>query len=216
MADLRAQKVSSLVPEGPGAMDLLFAHLNLRFNPFGELAARERGRLAVVEIPEIVPGHVVQYIGRAGRGKSTHLRGLEAALAEARYEYLPKGQHRFLTSPESCDFLLLDEAQRLYPTELRRLFASFERLVLGTHWSLSMFSRRPFLTIKIRGLSQKKLRLVVDKRIEWARRAPGPVPFLTDADLDALIARFGDDLRSIERLLYDSFQQLEAPLRVRI
>lgn len=197
------------------ASNLPFAHLNLRKNPFGELLPHERGVLAVVEIPTIIPGEVLQYVGRSGRGKSTHLRGLAHHFSQARYEYLAKGQHRFVTLPKDCDFLLLDEAQRLYPSELKRLFANFPKLVLGVHWSLTLFSRRRFRTINIKGLSLQKLRLVVDKRIEWARRDAGPVPFIADEELRWLGDRFGDDLRSMEAFLYDIFQKLQRPERVR-
>ena len=214
MTDAHTGRPSTKKNVHHGMNTLSFAHLNLRKNPFGQLWPSERGALAVIDLPEIVSGEVLQYIGRSGRGKSTHLQGLASAFAEARYEYVPKGQHHFLTSSTDCDFLLLDEAQRLFPRELQRLFSAFPKLVLGTHWSLSLFSRRRFQTKKIRGLSLQKLRLVVDKRIDWARRNAGPVPFLEDPELLLLIDRYGDDLRSMESFLYDVFQNLHAPERV--
>ena len=64
-------------------LNLPFAHLNLRFNPFGEATPEERAKLAVVDIERFAqrlcaPGFAVQFIGEHGRGKSTHLLALHA------------------------------------------------------------------------------------------------------------------------------------------
>ena len=41
------------------------------------------------------------------------------------------------------------------------------------------------------------LRRLVDRRMEWARRRPGPLPRIDEAELAALSARHGSDIRAI-------------------
>lgn len=197
-------------------MQLLFSHLNLRHNPFGELDKQQRGAVAVVDCPDIEPGQVWQYIGDAGRGKSTHLLALLHHFPTAQFEYIPRGQHHFVTDPTRCDFLLLDEAQRLSWPQRRRLFAHFPRLVLGTHRDLSDWTQRPTHTRYLRGLDVDKLAKVAAARIQLARRGPGPLPQIPRRELQRLIDFFGDDLRSIEAALYETFQQLKEPGDVKV
>lgn len=193
---------------------LPFAHLNLRWNPFGEPAREERAALAVVDLPELRPGDVVQFVGPCGRGKSTHLLALAARHPGARLERVPLGCDRF-EGPVTEPFLL-DEADRVRPGLLRRLLETAPTLAIGAHEDLSGLSSRPLRTIRVGGLTAAKLRAVVDRRIEWARRGPGPVPRVSDASLARLIDRHGDHLRGIENHLYDRLQTMEGPDDVQV
>ena len=76
---------------------LPFSHLNLRRNPFGELTAAERTRLAIVEFDAALqhlksPRSVVQVVGEKGYGKTTHLLALAAQFSEHAYVHIPEGQ----------------------------------------------------------------------------------------------------------------------------
>jgi hypothetical protein len=63
----------------------------------------------------------------------------------------------------------------------------------------------------LRGLDVTRLRGIVERRIDWARRAPGPVPEVSDDALRALIRRHGDDVRAIEGTLYEAIQSMKEP-----
>jgi hypothetical protein len=192
-------------------MELPFAHLNLRFNPFGEAGLDERPSLAVVDVPALLPGDVVQFVGASGRGKTTHLLALRARHPGAAYERLDEGQDRCRCRVSASVLLLLDEAQRLRPSLLRLLLRREGPVALGTHVDLSAAARRPIPTILLRRLDVPKLRRIVERRIAWARRADGPVPEVPDAALRALIERHGDDVRAIEGTLYDAIQYMKEP-----
>lgn len=194
---------------------LAYEHLNLRFNPFGELDPDLRARVAVLQPIELQPGDVVQVLGAAGRGKSTHLLAWHHATPSSAYEYIPEGSDGLRTQPlPSCFFV--DEAQRLSRRELARLFQSVPRLALATHDDLSRHTRRPVRTMVLRGLDAPRLARILSARIEAARRASGPVPTVSDQALSNLLLRFGDDLRSMENYLYDVFQALEGPCDVQV
>jgi len=194
------------------ALALPFAHLNLRLNPFGEPPVAARASLAIVDLPELRAGDPVQLIGESGRGKTTHLLALRARHPDAAYERLHEGEHRLRTAPPAAGVFLLDEAQRLRPADLRRLGARAGLvLAFGTHDDLSPIVGRPLRTVRVDVVGAARLRAIVDRRIEWARRAPGPVPRISDSALATLVARYGTDVRAIEGALYDAVQRMEEP-----
>lgn len=199
------------------APGLPFAHLNLRFNPFGEPAPEERDGLAIVDLPEFGPGEVVQFLGESGHGKTTHLLALRARDPRAVYEKLEEGEDRWRSCPSGPAPFLLDEAQRIRRSWRRRLFAEARTLALGTHEDLSAYSDRPVRTVRLVGLTTPpRLRDIVDRRIEWARRGPGPVPVVPDPTLRVLMERHGGDVRAIFGLLYDSLQKQKEPGHVQV
>lgn len=192
-------------------LSLPFIHLNLRRNPFGEVPREEVGRVAVVDVPPLSPGDVLQIMGEAGRGKTTTLLALLHQHPTAAYEYLAEGETTLKTPLSQIpEIFLLDEAQRLSRRLLKKLFLRAKTLVLATHEDLSPLSPRPMRTITIRGMDASRLTKILERRVEWARRGPGPVPRFPPEAIHALLDRYGDDLRSMEDHLYLTFQSLEA------
>jgi hypothetical protein len=194
---------------------LPFAHLNLRINPFGELPREERGRAACVPELDCPPGSVIQVLGAAGRGKSTHLLGWHTQHPGSLYEYVGEGADTLVcrTLPALC---FIDEAQRLRRAELARLFERAERLVISSHDDLSRQTTRPLRTLVLRGVTPARLERMLARRVELARPGPGAVPRFPPETVHALLDRFGDDLRELESHLYDIFQYLEHPGDVRL
>lgn len=84
--------------------------------------------------------------------------------------------------------------------------------VIGSHKNHGREFRKAglaFDVIKLRGLTVERLRRIIEKRINWARRRDDkPVPSISEATCAKLIAKFGDDIRAIEYYLYDVFQNL--------
>lgn len=197
------------------SITLPFAHLNLRWNPFGEPSAEDRVHLAVIDFPEIHPGKVIQFIGESGHGKTTHLLAFTSRYPNARYQRIEESMNHF-TEPPTGSILVLDEAQRLPPRILRATLADGRTTVLGTHEDLSSLTDRPVLTIHLGKPSLEKVRAIVGRRIEWARRGPGDVPVVPDTTLLSLLQRHGGDLRAIEEELYHAFQDLREPANVQL
>ena len=194
---------------------LAFAHVNLRRNPFGELTRDERTQLAVVEIHEALehltlPRSSVQIVGEKGHGKTTHLLAIASHFSDSSYVHIPEGQRCVI--PTDGEPLLIDEAQRLTLHQRWRLLRSSRRLILGTHVDLAQgLSRagRPVLTLEANRLTDAdRVHTILNARIQFVRRAPGPIPSITKATASRLFAQFGSDLRSIEHSLYHDFQQL--------
>lgn len=158
------------------------------------------------------PGFTVQFIGDCGRGKSTHLHALRARFPDAPYIHFAEGER-----PQPIPLapvLFLDETQRLPWHTRHRLFRREVALALGTHRDhsreLARAGRR-VETVHLTGFTTATLRRIIERRIEWARRGPGPVPSLGPGSVARLHDRFDGDLRAIEDHLYDVFQNLSAP-----
>jgi hypothetical protein len=198
---------------------LPFADLNLCRNPFGEVGRADRGRLAVVEVDHCVQRlkrarYAVQFLGGQGRGKTTHLLAILRAVPGAAYVWVDeRGRARI---PQGRP-LLIDEIQRLPHRRRRRLWRRMVPLALGTHEDLREELARDGYEVETvhaaAGLDAGRLARILNRRIEFFRRDPGPLPRIERETAQAMIDRFGDDLRAIQWHLYERFQNLSEGCR---
>ncbi len=194
---------------------LPFEQLNLRWNPFGEPAPEDIASLAVVDVEAYVerlrsPGFAVQYLGEAGRGKSTHLMALHRFFPDMPYLRFPENT-RIPRIPHA-PVLFLDETQRLPRGLRRRIFSRRGSFVIGTHEDHSAELAQAHVetvSILLSGMTAERLVQIIERRLEWARRGPGPLPRLSDSKITWLIEAFGDDLSAILGCLYEEFQALQ-------
>jgi len=195
-------------------MPFAFSATNLVRNPFGEPSPDERAALAVLDVDgylELVrePGRVVQFLGDAGRGKSTHLRAIHARVEGAPFVYFGEGE-RFRRVPRA-PLAFIDEAQRMHHWLMRAVFVPSRSFVIASHEDLSgRLERAGFLvrSVEVATTEPPRVGAILARRVEWARRGPGPIPTFSDGAVRALQVRFGDDLRAMEDHLYDVFQRL--------
>ncbi len=198
-----------------GKISLAFEHLNLRWNPFGEPSPDNLVKLAVVEVEPYVgrlgrPGFALQYLGKPGRGKSTHLMALHQFFPNM--PYLHFAENEKIPRIPNAPVLFLDEAQRLPPRLRRQIFSRNASFVIGTHEDHSIELARAgveYVSIHLNGLSRERLAQIIERRIEWARRGPGPLPNISALEITQLIEKYDDDLSTILASLYEEFQILE-------
>jgi hypothetical protein len=194
---------------------LAYAHLNLRWNPFGEIDPEDVAHLAIVQVEQFVsrlqiPGFALQYLGDQGHGKTTHLLALHKYFPEAPYIHFQEKAPNPEIPP--APLLFLDETQRL-PISLRKhLFSREASFVIGTHVDHSSEYKKAGLdykSIHLKGMTIDQLEMIIHRRIEWARRDHGPVPTVSRAEIDRLITLYDDDLLAILTSLYEEIQSLE-------
>lgn len=196
-------------------ISLAFETLNLRWNPFGEPVSDDIVRLAVVDIEPYVeqlrkPGFAIQYRGESGRGKSTHLLALHHFFSDM--PYLRFSENAKIPRIPYAPVLFLDETQRLPPSLRRRIFSRKASFAIGSHEDHSnelAGTVAELVSIELKGLTYEHLMQIVQRRIEWARRGPGPLPNVPASRLTQLINEYGDDLSAILASLYEEFQNLE-------
>lgn len=198
-----------------------FGHLNLRRNPFGALPDEAWAQvvLPAFELEPVIerlgrPGYCLQLMGDSGRGKSSHLRMLHASFANEPWTYVAEGTRPRI--PEARQVVFVDEVWRLPFWQRRTLWRRPCSFAIGTHFDHAAELRRAGVqvqTVEVGGLTPARLLALMRRRIDWARRgpAPAPVPEPTLALAQALVAVHRDDLRAIQRELYERFQRLEAP-----
>ncbi len=201
---------------------LPFVNLNLRFNPFRELTHQEKSSLSVVKIENFVKRlasscFALQFLGKKGRGKTTHLLALQKYFPDAPYIYYPENGPK----PKIGKFplLFLDETQRFKPKERMRIWQRKTTFVVGTHKDHSEEFAKAGLeyeSIILEGLSEAKLANIIKLRLEHARRSKGNIPYLDESAIKKLIERFDDNIRSIEDYLYEVFQDLETISHVKV
>ncbi len=193
---------------------LPFAHLNLRFNPFGELTREERAATAVVNLNDIPELHTkdrvaVQFMGEHGRGKSTHLIALHKQFKDSPYTQIHIGDKpTFNKDP----IQFIDSIEILSASRRKKIYRSTNILAITTHNDLSkelqsagfeVISKRIFFE------SEQALKKIINNRIEFARRDAGDLPNVDLNTIRQLISKFNDDVRTMEHHLYDVFQNLK-------
>jgi hypothetical protein len=194
---------------------LAYSHLNLRWNPFGEISQEDVAQLAVVQVEQYVerlnhPGFALQFLGEPGRGKTTHILKLHDYYPEA--PYLHFRENADIPAIPQAPLLFLDETQRLPRSLRRQVFSRQASFVIGTHYDHARELQKAgkvYNSIHLRGITRDHLETVIQRRIEWARRNPGPVPVISIGRIDQLIQEYGDDLLRILHQLYEEFQVLE-------
>ena len=201
------------------SLQLPYAHLNLRWNPFGELPLAEWPALAHVDLENIVNkltmagsdkySYAVQFIGDKGNGKTTHLLSIKAIFPNAGYVHIPEGERAAVPDGHP---VLIDEAQRLTYWQRRKLFRSNRPLVLATHQDYTRELRRAgrqVETLEVRlGTTPARIHRLLNRRIQHASRSDGPVPAVSYQTAERLMRAFGTDIRAILHQMYTVFQSL--------
>lgn len=188
------------------ALTLPYAHLNLRFNPFREATREERAALAVVDVGDLVPWlsaprRVVQFVAPHGHGKSTHLIALHARFPGAPFIKLHEGDR---VEIPAAPLVFIDEIELI--RDRRALWRRPASFAFGSHRDLG--AELAGLEVRTIPPGAPRLREIVERRLEWARRGPGRIPTVPDRTLAALSARHGGDVRAIEAELYDVIQRM--------
>ena len=99
------------------------------------------------------------------------------------------------------------------PVSLLEEFLRYRAVAMATQKDLAVWFRESgFETRTILmpdRVSLSRLIEMVQRRLEWARRGPGPVPSVERSTLKKLLDLHGPDLKAIQTDLYDRYQQLE-------
>lgn len=197
------------------APQLVFSHLNLRFNPFGELSRLERAQVAVTDLGSLpmkilMPGTAVQIVGEHGRGKSSHLLALHAHMSQCAYTQIHTGDNPKF---KKQDVQFVDSIENLGRFKRFCLYKRSRSIALTSHTDLSVELRNAGYTVLTRRIAQhcpERITAIFNRRIQLAQRdMREPVPLVSKKTVRGLIEEFGTDIRAIENQLYEIFQDLK-------
>lgn len=200
-------------------MKLLLDEWNLRWNPFRGVSAEEWKFLAVTDVEPFLefltkPGRALQFMGDAGRGKSTHLHAIHRYFPNTPFVYLHDREKDPSPWPKipNDQMCFIDESQRLGWFARHKQFKRWRTLILGTHEDHSkMLYSRGFkvLTIDVSQKDSDTIHKIFQTRIHFARRREKPVPVLASDYIASLVLRYGDNLRGMEQELYLKFMDIK-------
>ncbi len=186
-------------------------------NPFGELTAGERGRLAIVDWDGFgrhigKPKTAVQFVGPCGRGKTSRLLAIRRRFAESSYVYLD--EHEPTPAIAVGSPTMIDEAQRLPRRVRAAIFCSGVSLVLATHRDLTRSLRRHGYDVYTEligdGNDANHVCKLLNARIDASRTSNASESFavrpITIDEASRLVDQFGSDVRAIEHFLYTRIQ----------
>ncbi len=213
----------SSTPQAPSNLLPAYGHLNLVCNPFGEIPTDERAALVVADLDRLAcavaqPGFALQVLGDSGRGKTSFLLALAARFPHTPYVRVDPGGRANLPRTK---LLFVDEVQALPRRRRRRLFARRQRsLVLGSHDDFSGELRAAGFEVRTHrpaeGRTVEQLEEIFRRRIERARRGPGPVPTVPRRTVEHLMQIAGDNIRAMEGMLYDAVQSAREATHVEV
>ncbi len=201
-----------------------FHTLGYQRNPFGSLTNEEWTAVAIP--PPVLreawaqKPSVLQLLGEKGSGKTSSLfwllAQLEAEGVLAAYEHLPEEARRFTTDLTGLDGFVLDEAQRLSWREKWRLLRQRpSRLILSSHQDLTRLFRRRGVTLASVDLdgaaTLAQVTAVLQRRLDYFALDGRPRLTLSDDAIRFLHDQFSPDLRAMEFLLYEVWQEQTEP-----
>ncbi|WP_299891564.1 hypothetical protein [uncultured Lacinutrix sp.] len=198
-----------------------YSNLNLKANPFSYLNDQEllqtiEPRVELETIAKYIKSCTscfIQLYGNKGFGKSTHLQSLYYDyFPEADYYKLKKNKKQYITRTHKV--LFVDSFQLLSLKNKLQLLKSQERIIIASHYSHS------FLNLKNRELNRsfnfnqlslniELLNRIVTNKIKLVQISKtNPIPMIKKEYLHTLLKKNKNNLRAIERELYQDFINL--------
>ncbi|WP_227430763.1 hypothetical protein [Psychrobacter sp. I-STPA6b] len=208
-------------------VSLAYHHLNLSHNPFGELDFYTHQVLTVVDIRPLIalfeqPNHILQIIGKHGRGKTSHLLALAQYYPDIAYTQIHDNQPVTFYQKQSIyqntvyqknTAYFIDNLENLAWYKRWAVYHRYQRLAVTTYRDFSKEMRLLGKKVTSYHVSQpdaQQLLTLFNKRIHHAQRNPNlPIPELTLADIKTLQNIFDDNIRSMEQVLYNTFQKMD-------
>ena len=153
---------------------------------------------------------VIELVGAQGRGKTSHLRLISQAFPEAPVYFLHNHSAGHPLLEDIGPLVFIDSIHHLNIFQRHKLFKSGKTIVLTTHnrrFLEYQFARIAYRSYAFRGITPDILKTTILNRIKLAAGVL-PEGFPTeDLEVEALIARFGDDYRAILNHLYEQFNR---------
>lgn len=192
---------------------------NFEYNPFSGVLEED---LAQIIVPTFDVAHIshniehadslaIEFLGKQGRGKTTHLRYLQQQLNTYPIFLLNTASARIsdIITHES-DVVFVDSIHHLSISDRIQLFR-FKRVVIyTTHWSRKfscIYVGKKHYSIRFKGITLDTLKYVLGKRLQLASKNKIDVDDLfTEKELQSLIRKFGDNYRGIINHLYEQYQ----------
>ncbi len=152
----------------------------------------------------------IEFIGKQGRGKTTHLIYLQKLLAEYPIFLLNSKStfHKIINHRSNVVFI--DSIHHLNLFDRIHLFKKKETVIYTTHWNRKiecLIARKKYCSLNFNGIDPKLLKEIIHRRLKLAADDDSDhIEIVTTKEVNALIKKFGDNYRGIINHLYEKYQ----------
>jgi len=167
---------------------------------------------ALVEKIRSKEGLIIEFVGKQGRGKTTHLTYLQQQIPEFPIYYLTAetNYYREILN-DAAEVVFIDSIHHLNLLQRNSIFKAKKIIIFTTHYGRKheyLLAGKPSLKIRFRGIDKEILKQLVLKRLKHASTRGASIA-VSDAELEHLISKYKDNYRGIVNSLYDKFQSYE-------
>lgn len=152
----------------------------------------------------------IEFIGKQGRGKTSHLLYLQQVLDKYPIFLLDDASKFTEIMEHESEIVFVDSIHHLNFKKRIQLFKHKKTVIYTTHWSRkfeSMIAKKNHYSLSFKGINSETLTAILNRRLTLATKSE-----LTNNDLFSiqdssdLIKKFGDNYRGIMNHLYEKYQ----------
>ncbi|MCH2034503.1 MAG: hypothetical protein MK202_13415 [Tenacibaculum sp.] len=187
------------------------------FNPFSGVLNEDISKVIIPQfnINQIISkvetsdSLAIEFIGKKGRGKTSHLKLLKQYFPQYPIYLLNNGSSIESLMNDSSDVVFVDSIHHLSFLNRITLFKSKKVVVYTTHWSrkIDCYLAQTFHhKIKFKGINTHFLKDILNTRLELASASNSIINQFTENDTKILIKKYGDNYREIINHLYEKYQ----------
>ncbi|MFD2564030.1 hypothetical protein [Aquimarina rubra] len=152
---------------------------------------------------------IIQFVGKKGRGKTTHLRALHQLISNSEIFFLDSRNHQSISNTKER-ITFIDSIHHIPWKKRLQLWKQSEiSYVITTHWFRNIefiICNRKHKTFRFKGVSTEKLERILKKRISQYSSLQQNEIIINPKVLKILSEHFKDNIRSLLNYLYDCFK----------
>lgn len=188
------------------------------FNPFAGILEDDLEKVIVPKFDVVAiinqihqsESIAVEFVGRQGRGKTTHLIYLQKQMPQYPIFLLNAKCNFSEILQHEADIVFIDSIHHLNIFNRLKIFKTKKAVIYTTHWSRKIecfLIGKHQKSIKFKGISKETLRVLLNKRLDLAAiDQVADKDKFTDKELNTIIEQFGDNYRGIINHLYEKYQ----------
>ncbi|WP_298781934.1 hypothetical protein [uncultured Polaribacter sp.] len=192
-------------------------NIRFKFNPFSGVLEDDIEKILVPKfnLDKIVSkiknadSLNIEFLGKQGRGKTTHLIYLQKQMTEYPIFLLNSSSTITDIINNKASIVFIDSIHHLNIFERVKLFKIKEKVIYTTHWSRKLdcyLAGKKHYCIKFKGINKETLLKILNKRLQLASYLEKEKESFTTNEIKLLIKKFGDNYRGIINYLYEKYQ----------
>lgn len=190
---------------------------HFKYNPFSGVLKDDIAKILVphFDIADLVlkikksDSVNIEFLGKQGRGKTTHLIYLQQQMTEYPIFLLNSNSRIQEITDDHAKIVFVDSIHHLNVFERIRLFKLKDKVIYTTHWPRKvecLLAGKNNYSIKFKGINANKLLEIINKRLQLASYETNQHKVFNREEIKILIKKFGDNYRGIINFLYDKYQ----------